>query len=545
MTTAVATETLPMPADLRISPLGRVEGDLDLRVKIRDGVVTEAWTEASMFRGFEIILRGKDPQAGLIVTPRICGICGGSHLYKAVYALDTAWKTHVPQNATLVRNIAQACETLQSIPRWFYALFAIDLTNKNYAHLPEYDEVVRRFAPFVGTSYERGVTLSGKPVEVYAMFGGQWPHSSFMIPGGVMCAPTLSDVTRAIAILDNWKREWLEKSWLGCSIERWMENKTWADILAWADENDSQRNSDCGLFLRFALRAGLDKFGAGCGAYLATGTYFQPELYEHPTIDGRNDALINRSGIYDGAGYHDFDHLNVREDTSHSFYKGDRFLHPWQGETDPIDPLDGHKQGKYSWAKSPRYEVPGKGAMPLEAGPLSRQVMAGKPNAAGHQDFDPLFLDAIKTVGPSVLVRVMARMHEAAKYYQLTRKWLDAIDLHGRFYTKPEELAEGRGFGSTEAARGSLSDWIVISNGRIENYQVVTPTAWNIGPRDRLGTLGPMEQAFVGSRIADPTDPVEMGHVARSFDSCLVCTVHVYDGKSGRELSTFRVGELG
>ena len=70
--------------DLFVSPLGRVEGDLDVRVTIEDGVVTSAWTEAAMFRGFEIILQGKDPQAGLIVTPRICGICGGSHLYKSV-----------------------------------------------------------------------------------------------------------------------------------------------------------------------------------------------------------------------------------------------------------------------------------------------------------------------------------------------------------------------------------------------------------------------------------------------------------------------------
>lgn len=167
---------------MRISPLGRVEGDLDLKLEVTNGVVTNAWTEASMFRGFEIILKGKDPQAGLIVTPRICGICGGSHLFKAAYALDTAWKTHIPHNGTLIRNIAQCCATLLSIPRWFYALFAVDMCHKNYAHLPEYAEVVKRFAPFVGTSYERGVTLSGKPVEVYAMFGGQWPHSSFMIP---------------------------------------------------------------------------------------------------------------------------------------------------------------------------------------------------------------------------------------------------------------------------------------------------------------------------------------------------------------------------
>ncbi len=108
--------------DLFVSPLGRVEGDLDVRVTIDDGVVTSAWTEAAMFRGFEIILQGKDPQAGLVVTPRICGICGGSHLYKSAYALDTAWRTHLPPNATLVRNICQACETLQSIPRYFYAL---------------------------------------------------------------------------------------------------------------------------------------------------------------------------------------------------------------------------------------------------------------------------------------------------------------------------------------------------------------------------------------------------------------------------------------
>ncbi len=544
MSTTAATPTTKA-VELRISPLGRVEGDLDLKVSISDGVVVDAWTEASMFRGFEIILRGKDPQAGLIMTPRICGICGGSHLYKAAYALDTAWRTHVPHNATLIRNICQACETLLSIPRWFYALFAVDLTNKNYAKAKEYDEAVRRFAPFVGTGYEKGVTLSSKPVEVYAMFGGQWPHSSFMIPGGVMSAPTLSDVTRSIAILDYWKREWLEGEWLGCSVERWMENKTWNDVLAWAEENESQRNSDCGFFLRYAKAAGLDKFGQGCGAYLATGTFFDPKLYENPTVDGRNAALISRSGVYDGAQFHDFDHLNVREDTAHSFYRGDTYLHPWEGVTEPIDPLEGQRQGKYSWAKSPRYEVPGKGGLPLEVGPLSRQVVAGRPGAAGHQDYDPLFLDAIRTAGPSVLVRVMARMHEACKYYKLARKWLDEINLHEKFYTKPVEHAEGKGFGSTEAARGSLSDWIVIKNGQIENYQVVTPTAWNIGPQDGHNVHGPMEQSFIGARIADLSDPVEMGHVARSFDSCLVCTVHAYDAKSGKELSRFRIGEMG
>lgn len=226
-----------------------------------------------------------------------------------------------------------------------------------------------------------------------------------------------------------------------------------------------------------------------------------------------------------------------------SFYKGSGSLHPFDGVTDPVDPLEGRKSNKYSWAKSPRYDVPGKGYLPLEAGPLSRCIIAGKPNALSHQDHDPLFLDILQKIGPSVMVRALARMHECAKYYKNTMRWLNAIQLNEKFYCKPVELADGRGFGSTEAARGSLSDWIVIKNGKIENYQVVTPTAWNIGPRDGKKVLGPMEQAFLGAKIADPSDPVELGHVARSFDSCLVCTVHAYDGKTGKQLARFQINQ--
>jgi len=539
-----AVDSTADSVDLFVSPLGRVEGDLDVRVTVEDGVVTSAWTEAAMFRGFEIILRGKDPQAGLVVTPRICGICGGSHLYKACYALDTAWRTHVPQNATLIRNIAQACETLQSIPRYFYALFAIDLVNKNYASSPMYDEAVRRFAPYVGTSYQRGVVLSGKPVEVYAIFGGQWPHSSFMVPGGVMSAPNLSDVTRATAILNHWKDNWLEKEWLGCSIERWMEVKSWADMQEWVEENESQRNSDCGFFIRYALEIGLHKYGAGVGEFIAPGTYFEPSLYENPTVEDRQPALIGRGGVYAGGRHFDYDQLRVSEDVSHSFYAGSRPLHPWEGETDPLDPIASRAQGKYSWAKSPRYDVPDLGRRPLEAGPLARRVVASAPNPAGHQDSDPLFADMMATLGPSVFVRQMARMHEAPKYFAWVMDWLGRIDLQGSFHTKPAELESGKGWGATEAARGALQDWIVIENGKIANYQVVTPTAWNIGPRDSEGAAGPIEAALVGTPIRDMEDPVELGHVARSFDSCLVCTVHAYDGKTGRQLTEFVVNGM-
>ena len=116
-----------------------------LQVDVADGVVVDAWTRAELFRGLEVILRGKDPQAGLIVTPRACGICGASHLTCAAWALDVAWQTEIPRNAILARNLGQIAESLQSIARHHYGLFMIDYTNKNYARSRFYAEAVRRW----------------------------------------------------------------------------------------------------------------------------------------------------------------------------------------------------------------------------------------------------------------------------------------------------------------------------------------------------------------------------------------------------------------
>jgi hydrogenase large subunit len=172
-------------------------------------------------------------------------------------------------------------------------------------------------------------------------------------------------------------------------------------------------------------------------------------------------------------------------------------------------------------------------------------VIAGKPATEPHQDHDPLMRNVVAEVGPNVLTRVLARTHEAATYYVRVMQWLDELDLHADFYTKPTEHAQGKGFGGTEAARGALCDWIVLEDGKIANYQVITPTAWNIGPKDGDGVNGPMEQAFVGTPVSNVEFPVELANVAHSYDSCLVCTVHAYDGRTGKEITRFRVDGLG
>ncbi|MEM6530974.1 MAG: nickel-dependent hydrogenase large subunit [Myxococcota bacterium] len=524
---------------LDISPVGRVEGDLDIRVDIEDGVVTNAWTQAELFRGFEIILRGKDPQAGLVVTPRACGICGASHLTCASWALDTAWETTVPRNAILARNLGQLVETIQSVPRYFYGLYAIDMTHEKYKNMPSYEEAVKRFAPFRGSSYELGVTISGKPVEIYALFGGQWPHSSYMVPGGVMCTPTLTDVTRAWAILEYFRKNWLEPVWLGCSLERYEEIQSYDDFMAWMDEKPEHYNSDLAFYWRAGLEYGLDKYGQGCGKFVTWGYLPHEDKYNRPTIDTRNQAMIMKSGVYDShAGQAiPMDQRFLREDTSHAWYneKTSR-QHPFDRHTDAISNNVQNFDGNYSWSVAVQHDDFGR----LEAGPLSRQLVAGALPGQEFQHTDGFILDVFKHMGgPNLHLRQLARVHEQAALYRQAERCLREFKLQDEWYIKPKER-DGRGFGATEAARGALSHWIEVENGAIKNYQMIAPTTWNVGPRDGEGDRGPIEEALVGTPISDPSDPIEVGHVARSFDSCLVCTVHAHDGKTGEELARFR-----
>ena len=359
--TAVDQPARPSTSSSR--PLGRVEGDLDVRVTIEDGVVTSAWTEAAMFRGFEIILRGKDPQAGLIVTPRICGICGGSHLYKACYALDTAWATHVPQNATLIRNIAQACETLQSIPRYFYALFAVDLVEQELRRArPMYDEAVRRFAPYVGTSLPEGrrdLRQAGRGLrDLRRPVAAQFVHGAGR-----------RDVRTQPVRHHSGHRD-------PAALEGQLAGEGVARLLGRAVAGGQELGGHAGLGrgervatqLRLRLlHPLLPRHRVWTSTALASATSSPPA----PTS---NHRCTRTRPIDDPRRRPDrsLGHLRrrqlarlrphaVSEDVTHSFYTGDRPLHPWEGETIPVDPLVGREQGKYSWAKSPRYDVPGAG----------------------------------------------------------------------------------------------------------------------------------------------------------------------------------------
>jgi hydrogenase large subunit len=194
------------------------------------------------------------------------------------------------------------------------------------------------------------------------------------------------------------------------------------------------------------------------------------------------------------------------------------------------------QNGKYSWSTAVLHTGFGR----LEAGPLARQLVYGGNHIEDWQHKDNLVLDMFNHLGgASVMLRHFARMHELKAIYRRIEHCLREFRLADSWYIKPTEK-EGRGFGATEAIRGALAHWIEIEGGKIKNYQIVAPTTWNVGPRSSDGTKGPIESALIGTPIANLKDPVEVGHVARSFDSCLVCTVHAHDSKSGEELARFR-----
>jgi len=359
-----------------------------------------------------------------------------------------------------------------------------------------------------------------------------------MVPGGVMCAPTLTDVTRAWSILEHFPRDWMESVWLGCSFERYEEIQSYDDFMAWLDEKPAHANSDLGLYWRMGKDVGLDTYGRGHGKYISWGYLPHEDKYNKPTIDGRNAALIMKSGVYDGASdsHKLMDQSLTREDTKHAWYDEKGGLHPYDRTTVPVQKNERDPDGKCSWSTAPRHEENGR----LEAGPLARQMVAGGKHGEDWQHYDPLVLDMYKKMGgASVLLRHFARMHEGLKLYRQAEHILREFRLDDEWYIKPTER-DGRGWGATEAIRGALCHWIEVEGGKIKNYQIVAPTTWNVGPRAEDGERGPIEECLIDTPIANPSDPVEVGHVCRSFDSCLVCTVHAHDAKTGEELTRFR-----
>lgn len=480
---------------INISPFNRVEGDLEIIVEVKDGRVQNAKSMGVMFRGFEMMLKGREPMDAIVFTSRICGICGAAHGVASSTALGNAWKSKTPENAYRVKNIELGIENLMSHLLHFYVMFTPDLTGKKYSSHPGYQELLKRFLPFKGISYLEAIRARRSMLELMGIFAGKWPNTLVFQPGGVTCSISISRQTKALGLLRE-LQNFVEETLLGCEIDRWLENKSLDDLGSWSEESRHQ-DSDLGIYVRYGRELGLDKIGQGPARFLSYGVYELPK-----------GGTWLPSGYYD-QGFFPFGEQKIAEHIKHSFFEGyEGGIHPFNGVTKPY--ID--KKRAYSWAKSPRYDD-----KVVQVGPLARMIL----------DKDPLIYDIFTKLGPSVFLRVLARLHEAVRLVRQVGIWITEIDARKVFYKKPRVSTEAKGMGLTEAARGALGHWIVIKDGKIERYQVITPTAWNLSPKDSLNQHGACEQALIGTMIEDADNPVEVGHVIRSFDPCLACTVHM------------------
>ncbi len=528
-----------MNRKIHIFPLNRVEGDLKIRLEIENGVVSDAWSSGIMYRGFENIMAGRSPLDGLVITPRICGMCSTAHLKAAAKALDMICHAEVSDNAKRIRNVALMVEMLQNDVRQAFLLFMADFTGPYYKDHPLFDEAVRRYEPLKGQTVIQTVRESKRLLEIVAILGGQWPHSSFMIPGGVASVPSATAVMQCRHLLNTY-REWYEHRVLGCTLERWLKVKSRADMDAWLDEKDAHKESDLGFHIRFSRKAELEKIGRGHGNFISFGSL---EMPEHTDVTGfrnpknwvsslnpielpdrmlpknpvssdfcKNEPTFFPSGFFMHTDARPFYQENITEDVAYAWFNDETDArHPFDGTTQPY--ATGSEGKKYSWTKAPRYE-----GLPAETGPLAEMIIGGHP----------LFIDLLKTEGPNLFVRELARLVRSAMLIPAADIWLrELVSDKENFFRICDKIEEGEGFGLIQAPRGALGHWVKIKEGKIETYQIVTPTAWNASPRDADGIRGPWEESLVGTAIRDVENPVEAGHIVRSYDPCLVCAVHV------------------
>ena len=503
-------------ATVVIDPVSRIEGHLKVETVVEDGVVKDARTSGTLWRGFEQILVGRYPVDAVRITQRVCGVCPTVHATASSFCLDDALGVagQIPENGRLVRNLVLASNFLQSHILHFFTLAALDFVD--VTAVADYDgddsdlKAVKAFigrgalAPFtpryegdyrctkaentlLARNYLRALHVRRTAHEMLSVFGGKMPHNVDIVPGGVTTNVTADKIATFAGKL--------------AEIEAFVEDAYLPSVLIVAGRYGDYFD-----------------IGAGCRRFLSYGGFNQDSASSDPL---RRSRLLPAGVVEAGGAVSPVDLGRISEEVRHSRYH----------ETCAGPPADGttlaepDKAGAYSWIKAPRY-----GGVPAEVGPLARTMVAYAAGRTPMRADVAAALSAAKISAdqlPSVLGRHLARALEARWLLAAMQDWLNEL--------KPGEPAavrfsipdQARGAGLTEGPRGALGHWIQIKDRKIHRYQLVVPTTWNGSPRDAAGTPGPMEQALIGAPVRDRENPFEIVRIIRSFDPCLACAVHL------------------
>jgi hydrogenase large subunit len=325
-------------------------------------------------------------------------------------------------------------------------------------------------------NYLKAIEIRRKAHEMGALFGGKLPHPPAYIPGGFTATP------RPERIADF-------RSYLTELVD-FIEARYIPDVELLAAVYDD-----------------YSAIGAGYGNLLAFGAF---------DLDANATDRLFAGGYVVGTSQEPepIDVTSITEHVTFSWFKNKTDgLNPASGQTNMADPAS--KDYAYSWLKAPRYA-----GRPFEVGPLARMWING--------DYRE---------GISVMDRHRARAREALKVARAVEGWLDELAPEGSVYERPTMPDMASSVGLTEAPRGALGHWLGISGGAIAHYQVITPTTWNVSPRDNKGVLGPLEEALLGTAVESVDEPIEVMRVIHSFDPCLDCAAHVIKPKNKNKVT--------
>lgn len=573
-----------------VDPITRIEGHLRIEAIIdENNKIVDAYSSSTMFRGIETILKGRDPRDCGLMAMRICGVCTGTHYQRSIEAVEDAFKITIPKNARLVRNLIQGTLYLHDHLVHFYHLHALDFVDvlsatkadpaktaeeaEKWANIAGHppaisgegafkavqDRVIKfakegrlgifgngywgnkhyKLTPeqnLIGVAhYLKALDIQREMAKMQAIFGGKNPHPQSIVVGGVTCVQDIKNPAR-IALF----KQLLEQS------RAFIKGAYLPDIYM-AGTMYAEEATD-----KDATYKGVGGTGGGLLNYMSYGDFRLDDTGFY------NAKTLFPSGLVlegDISKVFEVDPAKITEDVTHSWYKGDQPLHPYDGETIPeYTGLERKADGyaylktdeKYSWIKSPRYD-----GKPVEVGPLARMVVGyvkGDPKIKKYVDN---FLTRSKlpiTVLFSTVGRTAGRAIETELMGDTMMEWVDELAKNaasGDLSTWTEfdfdvVAADTKGMGLAEAPRGSLGHWVKIKDGKVTNYQAVVPSTWNAGPRDAKGQLGAYEASLIGTKVANPEEPLEIIRTVHSFDPCIACAVHVLDTK-GKELAVYKV----
>jgi hydrogenase large subunit len=556
-------------------PITRIVGSLGIYTKIDFGQrkVVECHSTSSVFRGYSIFMKGKDPRDAHFITSRICGICGDNHATCSCYTQNMAYGVKPPHLAEWIINLGEAAEYMFDHNIFQENLVGVDFCEKMVretnpgvweqaqkreapnaaAHgYRTIGDIMRSLNPFEGELYREALQMSRLTREMFCLMEGRHVHPSTLYPGGVGTVATVQLFTDYLTRLMKYI-EFMKKM---VPLHDDLFNFFYEALPGY--EKVGQRRILLGCW-------GSLQNPDYCNFRYRDMTEWGRKMFVTPgiIIDGRlitTDLVKINLGIRILLGssyYEDWvgKEIFVREDPLGN--PVDK-RHPWNQHTIPIPQKRNLDGGKYSWVMSPRW-FDGKEHIALDTGggPIARLWATA---LAGLADFG-----YIKATGSSVIItlprtaaRPEARLEwkipqwsntierdRARTYFQayaaacalyFVEKGLDEV-RSGRHKTFEEfEVPdEAIGCGFTEAVRGVLSHHMVIRDGKIANYHPYPPTPWNASPRDSYGTPGPYEDAVQGQPIfeensRDRFKGIDIMRTVRSFDPCLPCGVHMYLG---------------